>query len=141
MKWMRRRRRQVNYQLKNKREKILTHIHGRKDELITCYSGDNGTVLGVEIYSAHEELVPFCCGRAKDCYHFSVSKRLFTGSVQTKIEWGGGGECRVLSLMTLGFCSPPPYAPIRAVRMGSCLSNPRFSTSCWAITSPVEKRI
>lgn len=36
---------------------------------------------------------------------------------------------------------PPPYRIMRPVRVKSCLATPFFSIACWAIISPVAKRI
>jgi hypothetical protein len=45
----------------------LTHVYWCEEQLIACYSCDNSSVLGIEVYSSHEELVPFGCCRTEDC--------------------------------------------------------------------------
>lgn len=62
---------------------------------------------------------------------------------------GGGKECQrgKLCLKCNWNCigeggkvdRPPPYKAMRPVRARSCFSSPFFSTSCWAIVSPVAK--
>lgn len=36
---------------------------------------------------------------------------------------------------------PPPYRAMRPVRTTSCFCTPLFSTSCWAVMSPVANRM
>lgn len=46
----------------------------------------------------------------------------------------------VLSLGGKGEEVPPPYKAMRPVRASSWFFNPFFSTSCWAMVSPVANR-
>lgn len=75
--------------------KEKTHVEGREDKLIACDAGDDGAVLGREVYTADEELEPFCCGGSEyDC--------------EKGLDFVIRGD-RVMFL-------PPPYAAMRPVR-------------------------
>jgi hypothetical protein len=127
--------------VKGTRGEVHTHIRWGKDKLIAGYTRQNCAVFRVEVYVFDEECVPFsCCGTEDSCAleNQQSSNSLRLSGLCNAREPGRGMEACPGGMYVVGDV-PPPYAPMRAVLIGSCLSKPRFSTSCCAMTSPVAK--